>query len=338
MIFQAIEANNGRAWGCEMANLGHDRWTARAILFAGVAALVACGSSKTATKAEAAPEAPAKAAKTDGKTATKASPLVATGVQADVAPGLKAAGMTGAAAKGADAGEKDASKDADEAAVAATGAAAKGADAGDQAPAAADPAPAKTGDDKPTKAADDKSKAKVGKAKGAKAKAASGKAAKAKAAKAKAVKTAKASAAKAKAAKAKAAAAAKKAKADAAAAKAKAANAKADAAAAKAKAAKAKAAKPKADPAVVAKLWKKKCKKCHGIDGRPKASMAKKKKIADMTTAAWQKRFSDKQLRSVTLKGFKRVRDGVKQRMPGLKGQPPEVVDGLVRFMRKLKR
>ncbi len=114
----------------------------------------------------------------------------------------------------------------------------------------------------------------------------------------------------------------------------------ADGAAAQANAGEPKASEAaKVDAAIVASVWAKKCKHCHGKDGRANCKFGKMKKVADMTTAAWQKRFSDVQLRRVTINGFKqRQKDGVKQRMGPLKGQPPEVIDGLVRFMRRLKR
>lgn len=71
------------------------------------------------------------------------------------------------------------------------------------------------------------------------------------------------------------------------------------------------------------KIWmtkKNKCIKCHGEDGKAQTKMGKKKSVADMTTAEWQKRFSDEQIMNAVLKGIKR-KDGERNvKMKPLKG------------------
>lgn len=92
------------------------------------------------------------------------------------------------------------------------------------------------------------------------------------------------------------------------------------------------------DPATI-RSWKGKCAACHGEDGKGKTPQGEKMKIADMTTAAWQKQFTDAQIKDTILKGFTRDKAGVKQEMKGLEGKlKPEQVDALVAYVRGLKK
>jgi len=97
------------------------------------------------------------------------------------------------------------------------------------------------------------------------------------------------------------------------------------------------AAKGAASPDVIA-LWDAQCKKCHGADGRAQTGTGKAKKIEDMSTAAWQERFTDAQIRKVTVEGLDRDKDGVKQKMKGVKDATPAQIDGLVAYMRSFGR
>ena len=88
----------------------------------------------------------------------------------------------------------------------------------------------------------------------------------------------------------------------------------------------------KADDA--AKIWAKKCKKCHGEDGKGDTKTGKKMKIGDMTSADWQKKFDDAAMKKTIVEGFKREVEGVKQKMSAGKKFTPEEVDGLIKMIR----
>ncbi len=94
----------------------------------------------------------------------------------------------------------------------------------------------------------------------------------------------------------------------------------------------AKAAEP-AKPVVavldVTDLWNGKCKTCHGPDGKGKPP-----KTEDMTAAAWQKRFTDAQIRKTIVEGFERDVDGVHQKMKSFPDLTPAQLDGLVAHVR----
>jgi mono/diheme cytochrome c family protein len=85
------------------------------------------------------------------------------------------------------------------------------------------------------------------------------------------------------------------------------------------------------------RLWKAKCASCHGEDGKAQTDQGKKMKVADMTAAAWQKKFDDAALKKAITDGVKREEGGVKKEMepygPKLK---PEQVDALVAYVRGL--
>lgn len=85
-----------------------------------------------------------------------------------------------------------------------------------------------------------------------------------------------------------------------------------------------------------AALWKKKCSKCHGMDGKAATKMGKKMAVADMTTDEWQKRFDDETIKKATVEGIKRTVDGKKQKMKGYKKLTPEQLTALTEFIRGL--
>ena len=80
--------------------------------------------------------------------------------------------------------------------------------------------------------------------------------------------------------------------------------------------------------------WKAKCASCHGADGKAQTDQGKKMKIADMTSAEWQKGKTDAQLKNA-------IENGVKKgdaEMEGFKDKvPADQVEGLVAYVRSLK-
>ena len=92
-----------------------------------------------------------------------------------------------------------------------------------------------------------------------------------------------------------------------------------------------------ADPKI-ARLWKAKCASCHGADGKADTSQGKNMATRDMTAAAWQKSFTDAQIKSAISDGFKRTTPtGVKQEMEGFKDKiEPDKMDALVKYIRGL--
>ncbi len=85
------------------------------------------------------------------------------------------------------------------------------------------------------------------------------------------------------------------------------------------------------------RTWKAKCASCHGADGKAQTDQGKKMHTQDMTTAEWQKSFTDEEIKKAILEGVNREKDGVKQEMEGYKDAlKPEQVDALVKYMRTL--
>ena len=87
------------------------------------------------------------------------------------------------------------------------------------------------------------------------------------------------------------------------------------------------------------RVWKSKCASCHGKDGTGDTKKGKQMAVADMTTAAWQKEFTDAKIVDATKKGVKREKDGKKQEMDGFESElSAEEIDGLVKVMRGFKK
>lgn len=82
-----------------------------------------------------------------------------------------------------------------------------------------------------------------------------------------------------------------------------------------------------------AKVWKAKCKSCHGEDGKGQTKMGQKESIDDLSDAGWQKRHSDEKIRTVIAEGSKKNR-----KMKAFKDKlTPEQIDSLVKYVRTLE-
>ena len=85
------------------------------------------------------------------------------------------------------------------------------------------------------------------------------------------------------------------------------------------------------------RLWKSKCAACHGATGAGDTKKGAELKLANMTTAAWQKAWSNEKLRQVTLEGVSKTEGGIKKEMKPYKDTlTSEQVDQLVSYMRWL--
>lgn len=88
----------------------------------------------------------------------------------------------------------------------------------------------------------------------------------------------------------------------------------------------------------IERTWKAKCAACHGADGKGQTEQGKKMQVADMTTADWQK-ITDDKIKAAINDGLKRDKNGVKQEMEAYKSKlRPDQVDGLVAYVRTLKK
>jgi mono/diheme cytochrome c family protein len=88
----------------------------------------------------------------------------------------------------------------------------------------------------------------------------------------------------------------------------------------------------------IERVWRGKCGSCHGADGKAQTEQGKKMAIADMSTAAWQGKLTDEQIKSAINDGLKRDKSGAKQEMEGYKAKlRPDQIDGLVVYVRALK-
>jgi mono/diheme cytochrome c family protein len=89
----------------------------------------------------------------------------------------------------------------------------------------------------------------------------------------------------------------------------------------------------------IERLWKSKCGSCHGADGKAETEKGKKMKMGDISTAAWQAKNSDADIKKVINEGVTEEKDGVKKEMDGYKDEiKGEQLDGLVAFVRELKK
>ena len=87
----------------------------------------------------------------------------------------------------------------------------------------------------------------------------------------------------------------------------------------------------------VARVWKAKCSSCHGLDGKGQTETGRKYQVPDFSTAAWQKRTSEADIKARVTMGFSDVRDGVKREMPSFKDElDAEQLDAVVALLRKL--
>ena len=82
-------------------------------------------------------------------------------------------------------------------------------------------------------------------------------------------------------------------------------------------------------------LWKAKCASCHGVDGKAGTETGQKLGIPDMTSAAWQKKVTDAQMKTSILDGV--TRPGKTEGMDPYKDKlQPDQVDALVAYVRTL--
>ena len=87
--------------------------------------------------------------------------------------------------------------------------------------------------------------------------------------------------------------------------------------------------------AKIFRVWKAKCASCHGVDGKAGTETGSKLGIPDMTTAAWQKKVTDAQMKTSILDGL--TRPGKTEGMEPYRDKlQPEQVDGLVAYVRSL--
>lgn len=93
-----------------------------------------------------------------------------------------------------------------------------------------------------------------------------------------------------------------------------------------------------ADPGTERK-FRAKCASCHGEDGKAATEQGKKMGIGDMSSKAWQAKFTDAQIKTTIANGFKREKEGKKQEMEAFAGKiPDETIDGLVAYVRSLAK
>ena len=85
------------------------------------------------------------------------------------------------------------------------------------------------------------------------------------------------------------------------------------------------------------RMWKAKCAPCHGADGKADTVQGHKMGMRSVTTADWQRGFTDEQLRATIRDGFKRTQDGKAQEMAAFGGKISDAdIDALVAYMRSL--
>ena len=87
----------------------------------------------------------------------------------------------------------------------------------------------------------------------------------------------------------------------------------------------------------VQRTWKAKCASCHGEDGKAQTDQGKKMQVADMTSAAWQKKLDDAAIKKAIADGVKREEGGVKKEMDayGAKLKPEQITE-LITYVRGL--
>src|SRR3954469_10987408 len=80
----------------------------------------------------------------------------------------------------------------------------------------------------------------------------------------------------------------------------------------------------------IVRTWKAKCASCHGAEGKADTETGKKGKLADFTTADWQKSKTDAQIKTAIENGTKK--EGVE--MDPFKDKlDAATIDGLVQYI-----
>ncbi len=88
----------------------------------------------------------------------------------------------------------------------------------------------------------------------------------------------------------------------------------------------------------IERVWRAKCASCHGADGKGQTEQGKKMAVRDLSTAEWQKT-GDAAIKTAISDGINKETNGVKQEMEAYKTKlRPEQIDGLVAFIRTLKK
>jgi cytochrome c553 len=90
-----------------------------------------------------------------------------------------------------------------------------------------------------------------------------------------------------------------------------------------------------ASAADVKENWDKKCKVCHGPDGKGDTKMGKKLEIKDFTDAKYQDSLKDEAMLKAIKEG---VKDGDKTRMKAAEDLSDEEMKALVAYVRKFKK
>lgn len=88
----------------------------------------------------------------------------------------------------------------------------------------------------------------------------------------------------------------------------------------------------------VEKMWRTKCQSCHGVDGKAQTDKGKKMQMVDISTAEWQAKKSDAELKKAIKEGNKSEKDGVKKEMDAYADLSDEQLDGLIAHIRSLKK
>jgi mono/diheme cytochrome c family protein len=87
------------------------------------------------------------------------------------------------------------------------------------------------------------------------------------------------------------------------------------------------------------RLWRAKCASCHGPDGKGQTEQGKKMAIGDLSSAEWQSKTTDDQIRTAINDGVKTEKNGVKKEMEAYKSKlRPDQIDGLIAYVRGLKK
>ena len=82
------------------------------------------------------------------------------------------------------------------------------------------------------------------------------------------------------------------------------------------------------DDTLIAVTWRQNCTRCHGPTGRGDGPEGRMVRAGDLTKADFQNRASDEDIAKVIKKG--------RNKMPAFESLPDNVVQGLVKFVRKL--
>lgn len=86
-----------------------------------------------------------------------------------------------------------------------------------------------------------------------------------------------------------------------------------------------------------ARLWRAKCASCHGPDGKGQTEIGRRYQLPDFSTAAWQQRTTDADVKDRVRSGFSDLRDGTRREMPSFKDELDAAqLDALVALLRRM--